>query len=296
MEEFIARIICDYAKADKPLDNDLIVEIAKIVIDYKKLDDYVKKLTFTKDLNDLVFASYGSIEKEISLNFAYIYGLVDTLSCFMQLFTGDERLIFIYLIIIQNLLHELEHAHQARKYDIAVDRSLETMLIRACNKPFFIPDGLYTSREEAIAAITGRRKQYYLYDPMERLAEIKSMTETANVVKCVRREYPELFSFMQSLAKERYLLAYAEANEVGLCPTQIYLDGVGRHDEWKKFSFYSDDNDELIRKVSKKYSLEFRLKHGLPVSMDEYNWYAEPFKKTKRYQIAVETFGNLEST
>ena len=284
MEELIAKIIYDYAKVGKQIDDNFISTIASIVIRSRNLGKYAEFICYEAETGKNYAACYNSLEREIRMNYPNINEAILVNRNVFSLFGTTEQYMFSYAIVLQILLHEIEHANQEKMYQEGTERSFETKLTNACSAHDTVFLGLldydFSVMNMAYDRLHQLTKKFYSFNPEERLANINSYSTLIKVFKHLEN-HPKLVEYHKFL----YLLslsdAHLEAKNIGICPTQVFFDNTMRHSEWKKFSFYSDDPDELIKNVIAKHTLEFRLKYGLPVSDDELEQHQRKICKSK---------------
>ena len=287
MEELIAKKIYDYAKSGKQIDVDFVNTIAAIVINGKNLEKYVKFMCHEgpTETGKHYIAYYNSMNHEICMNHPNINLVISQHGNIFGLYEPLEQYMLSYAIVIQFLLHEIEHANQEKMYHEGTERSFESKLISACSEHDIIFLGLldYGPRviNEAYNRLHKLKKEFYAYNPEERLANINSYSTLIEVFKHLKDKHPKLLEYFKFNHLFSLSAAHEDAKNIGICPTQVFLDKTMRHREWENFSFYSDDDDELIRNVMAKHTSEFRFKYGLPVSDDELEKHKEKILKSQ---------------
>lgn len=289
MEEEIAKLIHEYAKNYKPLDFNFYAEIFKLIVKTRKLIGYVRELHQNFDDKDTAPVSYDSQTGIVEMNYIKLEVYNPEIELYFSMFDEEEAAAFYNAVIVQYLLHSLEHAEQIRRRQTATDNLLETQLMRICGRQYITRSTIegtnwdYTFRSPIDLRGLETVHRYYSYDPMERLAEIKSFETMVKIMNYLKSEYPNLLEFEQASFIESLLESYPESWEFGLCPTQVYLEGVGLVEDWKNFGF-PDDHGAALEKAYDEYSLEDRLRYGLPVYPNEYMTYYEMLEETKKYK------------
>ncbi len=286
MELKILRLIYDYSVNHKLLDSKFIDKLIEIVITERSLDEFVNNVRFTNklDKNDygVVCAAYNPLNKEIIIDYDSIQVVLENHSYYEQLFFDLEQIFYRNLIITQIILHELEHAFQYKQLDNKKDDSIEAKLVKASfvleqamkNPKFLnaILKGEISSQDIYIYVMQNRElyKQYYKFNPTERLAEVNSYTTIINTIEPIKKYIPNLLEFEKASMVEESLKGYKDIDGIGICPTQVYLCGVRQNKVWSEFDFYDQDSSKLIKNVCGEYNLAKRLSLGLPVTADEY--------------------------
>ena len=292
MEKQIAEVIHEYAKEPKPVDLNFYAKVADPVIVSYQLREYISALKLIEN-EDKASVTYDPLTGLIEMNHYRLEVENPEIDIFYTMFDEEEALAFYAAVIAQRLLHSFEHVAQIQRRETAQDNFLETRLARICGAE-------YVDRK-AIEIFKGIKcdyifrcpldfirgleiyHEYYQYDPMERLAEIKSYETMVGVMEYLKNIYPNLYEYEQSSYDESLLVAHKNSWFVGLCPTQVYLDGIGLSDSWNSFGF-PEDYMEALNTAQSKYSLEDRLRYGLPVHPEEYIKCYNKLAKSKKYK------------
>ena len=292
MELDILKLIYDYSVNGKLVDSKFIDKIIEIIVTKKSLDNYVRNVIFTNklDKNDYVVAcaAYNPHRAEVLVDYESIKIAIENGRQYDCLFCDVEQIMFKNLMIMQFILHELEHAYQFKQADNKSDKSVEAKLIRASfileramENPNFIEE-LYNNHfsmkdfEKYFLQNRELYKQYYRLNPTERLAQVNSFRTVVNSIEPIKKYIPNLYEFKNASLFEEMLKGYQESWNEGTCPTEVYLSGIRQSKIWSEFDFYSQDSEQLMKSVSEKYSLTKRMSLGLPISYGEYettdNW------------------------
>ena len=253
MELELLKIIFDYTKQRKFIDRNFLDKFIEIVVNHKKLDNYVGTIIISDEINNRnVLASYNYLLKCIKVNY---YSVVEYLENFENrycYFSDIENLFLKNLEIVQLLLHELEHANQFNKCDNC--NTYESKILRE-SKAFSNSD-LYRSA--------------YNFVPEERLANIISYKEVINILKYIRDLVPNLLNF------ENYkLLDYAISdyliNDSNIMAPTIYYFLIGNmNDSLKRLGLINSDG--IIKgNIENEINFEKRLTYGLPISFYEFS-------------------------
>jgi len=210
VEEEILKIVLNYSKSHKLADINFVEKIFSVMIADKKLHNYLRNISDLQKERDKedkrkIVANYDSVTKIIGINFSMIGLMFEELGRHNCFFDDDcEKFLFKNLEVVQILLHEVEHAKQYKKADLE-DNDIETKLILA-----------------SFDANPKLREQFYDYDPMERLADIKSFKTINKIVRQIEKTYPTLSIYEKKSLIDAMLNGYVGANS----PTIIFLDGT----------------------------------------------------------------------
>ncbi len=300
MELEILRLIYDYSVHGKFIDANLIEQIISTIVSQRDLAQYVRNVEFIHgvDIEDdmITYASYNPFTMMIKINCDALRSSLDDKSCYDHLFDGVEQPMFKNFLITQYVLHELEHAYQNRQSQDQEDHSLETTLINASMKlekmmrdpkilnaiqtdPNFAHDmkdyALYTKQ---------LYQRYYVINPAERLAQIRSFRTIVTALEPIKKHVPRLYEFENASLLEELLQGYEESYDLGICPTQVYLQGNDQSEVWSQLDFYHPNEQQLRENVHRQYTLNKRLTLGLPVSPKEYELLYNHLQTTNKYQ------------
>lgn len=301
MEIDILKLIYDYSVNGKLVDLAFINIIIEIVVSKKSLNNYVRNVQFTNKLekNDysVACAAYNPFTREILVDYESVQIAIENSSYYDCLFTTLEQIMFRNLTITQYILHELEHAFQNKQTDDKSDDSLEAKLINASlvleqtiNNPSVMKAflrGEILAKDLAIYILQNRElyKQYYSFNPSERLAQVYSFRTIVDLIAPMKERVPNLYEFNQASLIEEMLRGYTDSWNQGICPTEVYLFGIGQGNVWSELDFYDQDSNQLLRNVSDSFDLGRRLALGLPVSINEYNACNDWLQSTNKFSI-----------
>ena len=301
MELEILKLIYDYSVNRKLIDPKFIDKLIEIVVSKKSLNDYVRNVEFTNKLekNDYMVecAAYAPISMKILVDYESIQIAIENRSHYEQLFQSLEKIMYRNLTITQYILHELEHAFQNKQADNKPDNSTETKLVsasfvieQAMKNPRVLNallKGEIPAQNFIIYALQNRKlkKQYYAFNPIERLAQINSFKTIINSIKPIKKYIPNLYEFKQASLVEEMVRGYASSWSQGICPTQVYLFGTKQSSVWSELDFYDQNLSQLIKNVNDGYTLAKRLSLGLPISYDEYNSCNNWLQSTNKFNL-----------
>ena len=207
-------------------------------VDYMKVDDKLKSI-----------GAYTFEDKRISVN------LENVKKCAAKRTYYNDKLYALYV-----LRHELEHARSIKRlYEFRDD--IESLVTNYSLRSHFIIHNIYGAIiPEDDYYVSSEAKRAYIFNPDERMADIKAWRFVNNLIKNQRGSQDLMYA--RSMLYFSYLRGY-EANDGFLDPpTYSYL--LMQH----MFNNYK----YLKRRVeSKNYSFATRALCGLPITYHEYD-------------------------
>lgn len=278
MRSEILKLVYDYSTKGKLADHDFIYKLIMIVTSKKGTANYVKSLIFDNG-NDTSYSTYDVFEHQIIVHdraISYFFNHKYSIDFELQ---NYEKIMWRNLKVAQIILHELEHAYQSKVFDENNNIKIEDKIINIClQSTKYFEDPIFlkqmqtgeVSVQETILKLLKIKKMYeqcYNFNPLERMAQIKSLNLLVLSLEMIQHHIPKLYSYEKNNLLVEMLNGYSE---YGKCPTHIYLHAIDKLDEWQKFSFYHDNEDELESKVRIQYKLAKRLTLGLPISHGEF--------------------------
>ena len=81
-------------------------------------------------------------------------------------------------------------------------------------------------------------KQFYIFNSIERLAQINSYKTILETLKYIIKSIPSLYEFEEASLTEEMLNGYLEIYSFGGCPTQVYFYGINRQNVWETLPFF----------------------------------------------------------
>ena len=245
MEERLAQLVYEYSKNNKQID-DKFIKTAFTIIEksygfenmilkeerMNKLASYRNNI-ITIDTNQII--NVGSKHKNLYLNIG----------------TGFNSYKYIYLIKI--LLHEFEHAKQQQI--IQFEDSAEGYIVK---QELNILNIIYFTRKNHLDYINKMNKikknykKYFMFSPIERLADIKSI-QKAGAISCMLQETNT--RNLIRITHCEYLLSSYFADELKNrlnSPTKFYLDMQNCQYDW-----------DYIEELASNLSQISRIKFGL---------------------------------
>lgn len=283
-------VLVEYSKRGKKADRKFIKKVIKVMIEEKELKDYIKKIRFV-DMskiesyypeNERGVMAYRCWNGEILID----EGDIEFLCKLMEEYIGKdsrefEKIISCNALVLQVLLHEIEHANQYKKSKIN-DTDFENILLSICNyanNEFFkesklnqliiIKKGLYLNRQLYYdLKLSGEIEiKYSSSSPTERMANIYSTNDVITILEQIK-DIPGPIKFFQDFLISQRLNGY-DLKKTIVSPTLRYLD------DFKKLGIsgvnqYFDEDFETSLNKANNDSLENRLLLGLPITEEEY--------------------------
>ena len=125
--ENIFRIIYDKTKKRDILDKKDLVKILEIAIVDKQLNDFVQSVNIQL-IRSNGLASYSVDTKKITIYINTIETMKNNIKKYTLIGNEFEKILYTNLLILQVILHELEHASQQKNLNSAI--TLETLIIK----------------------------------------------------------------------------------------------------------------------------------------------------------------------
>lgn len=283
MYKKILRLLFDYSKNYKLVDINYIDKLIEIVVNEEELGDYIKSSRIVTSLeSDGLLDGYGSqytvatytpFTRKISVYENSVNEMLEKLSQSNYGFSDIENLFYQNLCVTQTLLHEVEHANQAKiKHE---DNSLEAEILRLSDlsiEPRDISKNINTDYVDYAIYLSKLReqnyKENYKYAPFERLAEVKSYGELVDILSQIKDYIPNLVEYEKYKMYRSMICGFDVFS-----PTIYYIEENAKDVSGNcYFDWYDSSNKELsLEKCKKKYSKYDRLKYGLMIDNDEYN-------------------------
>lgn len=300
MEKQIADLIHEYAKSNRPPNGRFFGTIVNLLVEYWKLQKYVKKIESNIKEEDVPPILYNPYTKIITLNHYSLEDKNPEVNFYNEMFSGEEALAYYHANMVQNLLHTIEHVKQIQLCASGKTDSIEDRLTQMCGKEytarhlFNIKYGSniecdYIFRNKTDLRGLEAEHEFYYFDPMERLANIKSRELMVKILTHLKDEYPRLLEFEQASFIESLIEAYPESWDSGdgICPTQVYFNGIGLPDLWWKLGFsvnnFLEDFDIAMASFPGADGLNTRLRCGLPIAYAEYIGYLDISESYEKY-------------
>lgn len=240
--ENILKIIYDKTVNNKILNLKDIEKILEVLVVEKKLNDYISDISI-QQIRSNSLASYSTYTKKITIYTEMINKMTKDIEKNILNISEFEAILYKNLLILQILLHEVEHANQQKiAYN---DNTLEALIIRLS---YLINNGY----DESL----------YEYCPEERLAEIKTFEEILTLINHIDKKLITLPEIIETEKLKRQLRGYHYKNKFITIPIVDYFT-IGNRKELL-------DTFDLSNSCFKDYELNDRCKYGFPISINEY--------------------------
>jgi len=249
MEVELAKLIFEYKKHKRRIDNNFINRAINIMIEHMELENFVSN--FKNTLSSNVLACYNMSDKIIFVN---RFSINKSTRLMLKSYCLNND-IALYLIFINYLNHEIEHAKQQKQILLTSnDIDIESLILYEEFRIFNdMINGYKDSKIPFNVAITNLRKykkvynRLYSYAPSERLANINAFDTSINISKILDDRC--LSEVMESLYYFNYLIGYSIDDESykNEGPTKYYLDNIGTNSNWNKIIDLSHNINSLER-------------------------------------------------
>ncbi len=238
--------------------------INHIVLDEINNSDYITKdifsgLTFEKIYEKDIMCLCNTLKGIITVDLNKLY----------KYHRRTENVLYTNLQIVRYVLHELEHLKE--KYKSTKDDTIK-LLLDISN-----PDIMYDIYKSKLLSKKRKDKKVdklyfklYNFIPGERIADIDSSLKILKSVK----SYPKNLNIHKKLEKDYINNLYSgyikvfKGNMFNV-PLEDYLYNINQEKYLYDFKFYSSDKKEFYDNVTKLYSIEDKMRFGLPITIDE---------------------------
>ena len=244
----LAKLINDYSLSKHFADEMFVYNVCNILINKYEIFSYVKNIDIRKEEHPDCFGEYYDNLNKVNIYLDYIISEYSKLSLRFSL-KDFEYYYYINLNVLKIIIHELNHAKQYKKLNSNINDE-ETFLYKICTRT-------------------------YIIDPMERMAEFKSLSNTRKLIlnnDIIPQKINNIFSLTQT-----NLILKVHKNEY-LSPTIKFLDEMKYEDDLNKFKFYNGVIDKEFLSSFSIYDYAKRIFYGYPITEEEYNVNRE-FKK-----------------
>lgn len=265
----LAQLLYEYSSFKKIIDesfcNRAIDEIARDI----KVSDYIKKINYINNSNQP--SSYNLKDCILTLNLQLLYdNLNSERFIYKKMFTNDKfneiRIDISNIFIFELILHELEHVYQNK---IILNKRFTTLYDKLVQSSLFYKiEDIPSEKRSLISEIYYNNNRYnpyfYMCNPLERFAEIKSYIKLANIFSifsdnCLIIEYLKLMKY------KALLLGYYNNNsslEHFISIQNQILNHEGIH------TYNSDLNDIIIQEYKGLCPIK-KAFYGLPIDENE---------------------------
>ena len=278
MQEELFKIIWDVSKAGNLLNTREIERLLDIIVQSRNLKEFLREIRF--ECLENLKAAYHPLKKRIIIDYENIRETIDTQLPHVSFFQDQERKLYRNLIFVQMLLHEVEHMEQYRKVKSDL-LDFESKLLRLCYGPtlyYEMHQSEVTSFDYAtitsILSYFEFEAIYYMEDPRERMAQIRSHQQILKLIRSFYKESTDIYQHEENELNFERIHGYKFIKEKFVAPTIAFLSGMTREEALKFFKVDMECkellNESLKNSILRTYSLEERLLFGLPIRMEEY--------------------------
>lgn len=246
--ENILKIIYDKSKSNRIINLNDIDKILCLLIENYKLQEYILNMS-VQQIRSNNLASYSNSNRELIIYSNVIDIMINNIEENLIINNDFEKNMYKNLLILQILLHEIEHASQEKNF--YSQNNLETFILRLSN--FVKDDG-----------------NLYELNPEERFAEIKSYQEIILMIDNIKTRFEILSQLLQTDKLQRQLKGYTYVQSVVSSPLIAYFKQGNKENLLTAFDWYSSNYKNSLNCVISNYNLSERLFYGFPISKIEY--------------------------
>lgn len=244
-----------YCVKGRVIDTDFVEHF---ILEYSKaegLKDYVRKVEIDYKVDSTDLANYDEVLFAITIYYMFLKensrDRVESL-LFRSKLNFDQVVAYQNILMLMIFMHEICHGDDNKTLRNG-PYGIKTYLI---NAGFYLNEGCSQDIKDIA----------YEYCPLERMANVGAVERMSSFLEPVVKELPYLayfedFEFLKELTK-----GYDE-NERGY--TVKFFKILNKYEFWKGLDFYSPNSAELIANVKELYSLDERLRLGLPIDRKE---------------------------
>ena len=229
MERSIVDIIKFYNTFNKPIDEDFVQSISRILIKKYKLEKYVKDINVTKIPNTGIY--YDNNLKKIVVNINELKYIVSK-----KIKNYKENSLLKYVFAVESIIHQLEYAYQIKFKDendfIGKELLEDTENFIEDILNLLFENGL--KKSASILHETGHNyKKNFKLSPNERIADI-------NTFSLLIRELQDLNDQeVDTILNNEYYLAILRGYEISEEPSKYYYDSIGVKKDWSEVDEFS---------------------------------------------------------
>ena len=218
-------------------EKDTIGDLLILLIEERKLQDYIGDFSFDAQTDDKYQAIYFADDLRLEIHLNNINYYFNNLVNSSRLPIKQQYLVRYYNMNILNIIyHQLEHANQNKKsIEIGASDSLNTIIQEGMKLGRKFPNNLST-KEEILYS------RFYKYILTERNAEIIALINTLDIYKGEKYLLYKLINLL--------LTGYSKDSSVA----EKYYELMNKKNEFKEISF-EEDYDNLTK-----------LSWGMPIS------------------------------
>lgn len=266
MNQEFANIINYYSSKYEFINEEFINKIIKLVLNNDDLDQYIIDTKAEENFGlfkKSVIATYSPASKLIRYNLKKLIleGIKKNKKTFSRIKISNT---YLYLFILQSLLHEIEHARQFRKISKITTSEdyilfLELSFLNQASEK--IIDMIERNDSDFKVAINTmdyvfKRGILYEFSPSERLADIYAKEQTYDVANFLENfQYHEMmqYDYLESLLRGYRI----DKSKKDVIPTKYFFDNMDKPFVW----------EEIIKNTNDLLELE-KIKLGLEVKKE----------------------------
>ena len=230
MERSIVDIIKFYNTFNKPIDEDFVQSISRILIKKYKLEKYIKDINVTKIPNTGIY--YEPRLKKLVVNINELKFIVNK-----KIRKYNDNNLLKYVFAVESIIHQLEYAYQIKFKDENdfIGKELledtENFIENILNLLF--ENGL--KKSVSILHETGHNyKKNFKLSPNERIADINTFNELIRSLQDLNDDE------VDSILNNEYYLAILRGYEISEEPSKYYYDSIGSKKDWTEVDNFSN--------------------------------------------------------
>lgn len=284
MSDELRRLIWNVSSKGKLLDDKEILKVVNIVIQEKSLKEYLKEIKFLELRNNNAY--YHPVNKLLIIDEQGMRNNINLRFSDVGFRPVQKVKLYHNLMIVQTLLHEIEHMEQYRKVKLK-SCDYESQLLDLCYSATLYYEQHYRTEKifdsiskDAVLSYLKFEHDYYIEDPRERLAQIRSHQQILQLIRSFYKIDSDIYQYEKNELGIEKILGYQFIGNRFEAPTITFLRRMSQEKILNNFGVHAKCRKllkgSLKSSMMQTYSLEQRLLLGLPVRMKEYN------KKTKK--------------
>lgn len=263
MFEEIEKILFQTSLNHKIFNIEEIQKIYKILINYYyTIEPRVTSIELTN--NSDIDGIYKHNQKKILINIQKIIENAQIDIPTLGL-TDNSIYIFYNTQILLVILHEIAHVRQ----DEAANSKGIIATLMFYGKTLGAARTSTQTLEEYKEYINKLYESTYDYNPCERDAYITSFKQTSNIIKDNENTSPQIKEYLSFLMLRKQAFGYYQTKDE-ICPTSVYFSQINNYPIWEALPFYQSNNTKMIKKAENTFTLEERLRYGLPIRKSDY--------------------------
>ena len=279
MEEKLLELLYNYSKNNKLADIDFIVKVVSIVTNYKRLNDYVKKIEYNSynKFDNSSLLGYNFDERKIIIYDEKLNIYLNQVKANDVFIPNKEKLFYKNVEVLEALLHELEHANQSKIMENEKTEEAEILKLVGVGKSRELISmelkKIGLSKKLIENLLNNKMKIYYKYydfAPHERLAEINSHQKMSEILSPIKNFVPNIYKLENTLVLKNKLKGYTFNHKL-ISPTVLYLKEQGEENNLRNFCWYDIEDNKCLELSKRFYNSEKRIRLGLPIDNYEYN-------------------------